>query len=419
MTKFGFEAIASPLLPGEERRTVVREYADLLARAGGIESTPDAHDAGRTVVYFVLTGGTEARILEHAHVAPDKPVLLVAYPGRNSLPAALETLARLEQDGRRGRIIFLEGPDDRAGAQRLADALASETGDTTSVARRPKPTGHPLAGQRVGLVGPPSDWLVASSPSPKVVTEAWGPEIVEISMDDLEGRIDSSSPAPITTFAESFTSGATRISEPTAKDFAASGSIYEALRALVDELKLDAISVRCFDLVVEREATGCLALSRLADEGIVAGCEGDLPSALAMLWIRQRLEATTWMANPARVDVTANRLTLAHCTVPCSMVDGFELRSHFESRLGAAVQGCMPTGPVTLLRIGGRALDRVWVAEGELVSTGCEETLCRTQVDIVLSKGHVSDLLEHPLGNHLVLARGYIAGELLDGDAPQ
>ncbi|MFH1689813.1 MAG: fucose isomerase, partial [Candidatus Eisenbacteria bacterium] len=116
----------------------------------------------------------------------------------------------------------------------------------------------------------------------------------------------------------------------------------------------------------------------------------------------------------ARVDVGANTLTLAHCTVPCSMVDGYTLRSHFESGLGAAVQGSIPTGPVTLLRIGGKGLDRVWTAEGEIIARGSDEAMCRTQVEVVLkSGGTVADLLERPLGNHIVLVRGWAAGDLL------
>ena len=396
-----FTPVASPLLPAEERESILREYGDLLAEAPASESDVP-------LAFFVLTGGTEAQILEHAELTRGRPVILVAYPGRNSLPAALETLARLEQDGRRGRIVFLEGPDDRAGARRLADAIAGEP-----AAEHPsKPPGRPLAGKRLGLVGPPSDWLVASSPPPKLVTESWGPEIVEISMEELSRRIDAS---PASDFGASFAARASDIVEPSRNDLAASGSIYLALRALVDELKLDALTVRCFDLVVERAATGCLAMSRLADEGLVAGCEGDLPSALALLWIRERLGDTAWMANPARVDVAANTLTLAHCTVPCSMTEEFDLRSHFESRLGAAVQGTLPHGPVTLLRIGGQALDRLWIVEGEIVGTGREETLCRTQVDVALENTRVSELLEHPLGNHLVLARGHVAAELLSG----
>ena len=38
---------------------------------------------------------------------------------------------------------------------------------------------------------------------------------------------------------------------------------------------------------------------------------------------------------------------------------------------------------------------------------GDDPDLCRTQVTVALSSGNVRDLLEHPLGNHIVLAVGH------------
>ena len=102
------------------------------------------------------------------------------------------------------------------------------------------------------------------------------------------------------------------------------------------------------------------------------------------------------------------------------MVSAFALRSHFESGLGAAVQGRLARGPVTLVRIGGRELDRVWLAEGEIVKAGCDARMCRTQADVVLKDGApVADLLERPLGNHIVLVRGWAADTLLEARASE
>jgi hypothetical protein len=63
---------------------------------------------------------------------------------------------------------------------------------------------------------------------------------------------------------------------------------------------------------------------------------------------------------------------------------------------------------VTVLRIGGRKMDRLWLAEGEIVHTGNAENLCRTQAEVQLTQGgSVTDLLRAPLGNHLVLIFGH------------
>ena len=87
---------------------------------------------------------------------------------------------------------------------------------------------------------------------------------------------------------------------------------------------------------------------------------------------------------------------------------GYRLRSHFESGLGVGIEGVLPPGPATVLRIGGKAMDRVWLAEGEITGSGSADDLCRTQARVRLTDGgRVADLLRAPLGNHLVLVPGH------------
>ncbi len=185
---------------------------------------------------------------------------------------------------------------------------------------------------------------------------------------------------------------------------------YLALDDLVEKYGLDAVTVRCFDLIKQLKTTGCFALAELSDRGVIAGCEGDLVSTVGLLWAHRLLGQTPWMANPARLDPTRNVLWLAHCTVPRRLVQSYALRSHFESGLGVGIQGRFAPGPVTVFRIGGKAMDQLWIAQGQILQSGDDETLCRTQVKIELEAGaRVSDLLERPLGNHVILALGHHA----------
>jgi L-fucose isomerase-like protein len=132
-----------------------------------------------------------------------------------------------------------------------------------------------------------------------------------------------------------------------------------------------------------------------------------------MLWVKNLLDETPWMANPARVDVAQDRLLVAHCAVPLRMVASYRLRSHFESGRGAAIQGELPLGPVTIFRIGGASMDLLWIAEGETQTFCHSEAACRTQAEIRLtSGGTVQDLTRNPLGNHLVLLHGRHADRL-------
>jgi len=379
---------------------VLDSYRPLLADMGiSIEERPIPEDG--PLIVFVLTGGTEKRIIELA-LSGDRekyaaPVLLIAHPDSNSLPAALEALARLEQEDVRGRVFFIN-PEDKAGLASLKEAL-----HFYRVRKK-------LQNAHIGFVGGPSDWLVASSPDSSLVSRVWGPAVEWVGLDELyremdarEGEADASSAPGM--FRE-IVQGAGSIVEPSDRDIKDADGVYEALRRIVKKRGFNAVTLKCFDLVVERSTTGCMALSLLSGSGIPAGCEGDLPSLVGLLWGFYLTGETGWMANPARINEESGALTLAHCTVPLNLVRKYKLRSHFESGLGVGIEGDIVDGPVTLFRIGGRGLDQVWITEGAKEGSGREPSLCRTQVHVKVESEALRELLKHPLGNHLVLLPG-------------
>jgi L-fucose isomerase-like protein len=389
------------LLGEEELESIVRDYADALEMIGGARRTTEILPTDRAPIYLlVVTGGSERVILEwwsqREKSFADEPLWLIAHSGNNSLPAALEVLARLQQDGAQGRVFYLSGPEDEHGLKAIAEAAHD-----VEVRRS-------LHAARIGLVGAPSDWLVASMPDASTIRATWGPTVVAIDMEEVVDAIGAVADEDLEAHLSSFIDHATEVLEPTFSDLREATRLYLVLKKVVTDHRLDALTVRCFDFVQHQRSTGCLGLAQLTDEGVIAGCEGDLVSTIGLLWAHRLLGVTPWMANPVQLEPGSNTLWMAHCTVPRTLVERYRLRSHFESGLGVGIQGTLPAGPVSLLRIGGKKLNRLWLAEGEMLRSGDAENLCRTQAEIQLtSGGNVTDLLRAPLGNHLVLVPGH------------
>lgn len=403
-SRFGFTPVVPPFAGAGQEEAVVAAYMERLELFGGERWDGGSYGNPAPLCYLVATGGTEGAVLDlHARrqaEVPGEPALLVAHPGNNSLPASLEVLARLHQEGAQGRIVYLRGADDEAGFAQLAEAISDLR------------VRGSLRAARIGMVGTPSDWLVASSPSGDIVADVWGPTVVPIDMDELKAAMRTADEAEVAERSASLRDDASSCAEPSPVDVEAVSRVTAGLSALVHERELQAVSVRCFDLVLEDGTSGCYALSELTDTGVIAGCEGDLVSTVGMLWAHLLLDEVPWMANPAHLDEAANTLVLAHCTVPRTLVADYRLRSHFESGLGVGIQGTLPKGRVTLLRIGGAMMDELWLAEGDLVATGNAENLCRTQATVELTRGHVGELLRAPLGNHIVMVYGHHADRL-------
>ena len=387
-----YDVVVSPLQGRASAEAALRDVLAALRRIGGVEARSRA---GCPHVVVVASGGTESQILDIVATDPDRrtqsPALLIAHPKHNSLPAALEALARLRQLDRRGRIVFV--PDRDASVDELTEAVQDLA------------AWHDLHTTRLGLVGPPSDWLVASTPTRSVVKQRWGPELVDVSIPSTVEHFDAVPVSVGARTAERF--GGTRAAGlPAPHDTVRAARLDPALRQVIDEHRLDAITVRCFDFLGSIETSGCLALAQLNDDGVVAGCEGDISAALAMLWVRNLLHQVSWIANPGAIDVRSNSVLLAHCTIAPSLVDDLQLSSHFESGIGVGVHGRLRADAVTLIRIGGDGADRCWISEGRVIDTGADPDLCRTQAAVELTGRNARELLDDPLGNHLVLVEG-------------
>ena len=396
---FNYIPAASKLHDFQNVPGLLAGHGRALAGIGGRRIDGAVADREGVAFIFVQTGGVECEVIRRYRSRHQQgkagPMLLISHPAHNSLAAALEILAQVQQEGGQGRIYLLHGPEDSATLAEIA-----QTARCLEANRR-------LAGDRLGLVGEASDWLVASSHRPELLATRFGLRPVPLTVEQLRAGI-ARDPAPAAgPEFEAWDRAAGR--DQVGRDaFARAVGVYRGLKALVQANRLDAVTVRCFDLVVKDGTTGCYALSRLADEGITAGCEGDIPSVILLRWLWHLTGKAGWMANPADVDVRRGELLLAHCTVPLGLVGEHRFKPHFESGLGVGIDGTFPSGPVTLLRLGGAGLERWWGADGTLFESRHASDLCRTQVRVRIPSPAAGELLEAPLGNHVVLVPGHV-----------
>ena len=238
---------------------------------------------------------------------------------------------------------------------------------------------------RLGVVGKPSDWLIASTVNYADVLELMNIEIVDIPIEQVTslGEVD-----PGMKGAE---------------------AIYHRLKEIVEQYDLQGVTLRCFDLLKTVKNTGCIALSKLNDEGIPAACEGDIPTLLTMMIVKRITGELCFQVNPARVQADGKML-FAHCTLPLGMTEKHEYTTHFESGIGVAIHGDLPTGDYTLLKMSGD-MQRMLAVDVELERCQFEPHLCRTQVWVQATPEVSNYFMTNPIANHHVLIRGHHAKE--------
>ena len=346
---------------------------------------------------MIATGGVEnlfKRIWEATDVemmcSPHLPktVTMIADGRNNSLAAALEILTWLGNNGMEGRIVH--GTNEE---------IISTLVETCH--------GASLQG-RIGLFGQPSDWLIASSVDRDFLRQQYGIETADIDLQRVKDGIKAIPQPEAEKIAQAMVERAKGVREPSSADMLEAAKAYLAIKQICEEERLDALTIRCFDIVKACGTTSCLALALLNDEGIVAGCEGDLQSLMSMYLAKRLCGKTAFMANPSQL--TDKTSMLAHCTIPLTMCNETVVRSHFESGLGVAVQGVLPLTDYTLFKWGGPQLDRYFVTEAKAVETPYSDHFCRTQ--ITLNVNLKPYLLQHSIGNHHVIIRGRHAEEI-------
>ncbi len=189
-------------------------------------------------------------------------------------------------------------------------------------------------------------------------------------------------------------------------DLREAAKMYIALKDICTKYTLSALTLKCFDIIGSCHTTACLAMAMLNSEGIVCGCEGDIPALWTMVYANVVYGQPAFMANPASTSRSELTVDLAHCTIPLSMVHGYRLPSHFESRSGIGVAGSVPSGSYRLLKICGSGLDRLYSAEGDIIMNTNIPQRCRTQVRFKFrNERDFNDFLTVCKGNHLVIVK--------------
>ena len=387
--------LASKLRRFKELDDILRRLKILVDGLYDSEVFPSSkEEAGRVsrefdaVIALALTGGIEEMLLGVGETG--KPLIIIAHDQLNSLAASLEAASKLREIGSPSWIIGAWTPGARKEIESILEGIEAASR---------------FGGLKIGLIGDISPWLVYSKPDPNSLKELFDIEVIKIDMDELYSKINSSKVYQDLKYRVLKNAKRVEISESDLEDAL---KVYQALKEIVKEYDLDALTVKCFDLIGDLKTTACLALSLLQDDGIVAGCEGDIPSLLSMILGKLVSNSPTFMANIS--EVGKDYLCLTHCTIALSMVNEYHLLTHFESGVGVGISGrILNGGRVTLLRFR-PDLKKIRIIRGVLLEGSPSKALaCRTQFRIKV-KGDPRRVIEDPLGNHHVM----VLGDLVD-----
>ena len=319
---------------------------------------------------LIQSGGSEGVFLENfSKLKP--PFYLLTYGHNNSLAASLEILSYLKDNNLDGEVLH---------------------GSNEYIISRIKDLKNVNSKYRYGVIGKPSDWLIASNVDYKDALRLHNIELVDISIDSVVDYYFKS----INDYGLEFNFDSKEVNNAL--------KLHKALSKIKEEYHLDGLTIRCFDLLYKIKTTSCLSLALLNKGGVVSACEGDIPTMISMHVLKKLTNQVGFQANPSRIDVNNRQMVLAHCTLPLSMVDDFNLDTHFESQIGVAIKGELKEEVITIFKLS-KNLKDYFVTKGRIVRNLNEDNLCRTQIEISVDN-NIEYFLNRPYGNHHVVIYG-------------
>lgn len=395
-------------------------YPSMLSAAVSINNQIDGGThTGRTLadgpnektLCFIATGGTEEMFSTYSAAIP-RPVLLLSDGLHNSFAAAFEIKSFLAQRGIASTLFNApldENPDFYTmlehrlfGTDTAPDALTP----SALPPKFPKSVSKAFEKTRIGLIGGASEWLIASDIDREAVTKAYGATFLDIPIQELENDFagtpgETTEVNDICRRMERYLAG-----DRTPGDLRSAARMYIALRSLCTRHSLQALTLKCFGLLSDCRTTACLALALLNDEGIVAGCEGDIPALWTMLYARYALGQPAFMANPSSSNRRECTIDFAHCTIPLTMVHGYRLPSHFESQTGIGIAGSVPSGRYRIIKFFGPQLDQYYETVGDIIMNTNIPQRCRTQIRFRFSSDEEFErFFRVSKGNHIILCK--------------
>jgi L-fucose isomerase-like protein len=137
---------------------------------------------------------------------------------------------------------------------------------------------------RIGLVGYSSMGIYPGTFDHLLMRTKIGPDIEHIDSYTVIRMAEATEDAACEPVIREYARAAEIMNDVTRADLVKCAKLYLALKQLVDEKKLSAITVKCqYEFSKEYKMVMCVPLSLLAETGTVTSCEGDMLNTVSMV----------------------------------------------------------------------------------------------------------------------------------------
>lgn len=333
----------------------------------------------------------------------DKPVILRAFPAfdTGSLCCAHQIGAVFTDIGKSYEFVYGDASDEKCAQKTKQIAMAYSLANCMSKVR-------------IGAIGGRVKGMTEIAYDEFSIKQKLGARIVNLDEKEMTEKVASMSDAE----AQELLEAKKALLKPckvlsSKEDMLESIKYYGAMRALADEYDLAALSVKCYTTYMGKV---CLGYSILAEEGVVASCEGDVTNALTMKILYELSGKPVNNTDLLYLDEKANTILFAHCgSSGFSIAEGdIELAPVRLAESGVCSRFLMKSGTVTAVNICGHGDQfRMAIMTGEAIPCGMEFPGNPVKIKFDKSVEDINEeIMENGIGHHWMVGYGDYVEEL-------
>jgi len=167
-----------------------------------------------------------------------------------------------------------------------------------------------------------------------------------------------------------------------------SAAMYLAEKAVLKNHGANAITINCLGGFYggHIHAYPCLGFFELNNEGMVGGCECDVPSAAAMVAFGALTQGRPGYISDPVIDTAGRKIIYAHCVAsnkvfgPKGPTNPFQILTHSEDRQGASVRSLVPAGYMTTSVEISDSRKEILLHQAKAVGNDLDDRACRTKL---------------------------------------
>lgn len=223
----------------------------------------------------------------------------------------------------------------------------------------------------------------------KLLKDRYGVNVIVGTKEDLLSYYNATDKNKAIKIAENWINRARNVVEPTKNEILKSAKMYLALKAAVEEHKVDAISIDCIMMYFTGQLTAypCLSHFQMNNDGFVGVCESDLDAILTQLAIKYITGRPGFVSDPV-IDTASNQIIYAHCMASNKPFGSkgpsvpYIIRSHAEDNKGASLQVIMPLGYIVTTIKFDILTNSMSIHNGKAVGNVHSPLACRTKLAV-------------------------------------